>query len=514
MCNPLMVPDLFYIILECFRPAHDLIASRALASLARTCRAFSEPSFDCLWRKLRSLEPLIRCYTTVDDMQNAIPPTSSQFAIINRYSHRVREVTISESTSVRFLQCTSMRPSCLLPNLMVLHWDSFGLPPHIPIILIQRLLSPTLVSLTATLAEADGATLLSFLDNYPQLCPNLKSVQFSFLAGHSATIIQALSRAICSQNTLENVILYAPVDDKALEHLSMLPSLKVLTVTLSERSRPRTRSILPTDPLFRNVEVLEFKTSDLDLVTNLLRPRDQIFHTFRLHHHKRLTSKSVVTFLDVLASRSRTRSLQGFTFSSSDFSHPVPVDQMASEAPRYRLSYETLQPLMVFGSLRFLDIEWSEQISLDDDEVAKLARSWPLLQVFKLYCGRGGYPPFSTKYPTLLGLLSLVTCCPKLHTVSLPLDATQVPEVKEAKACMTNFACLIVPESPIDQALPVAEFLFKYIPCVTAVDAKFLMPPGTNFRQISAYEQAWQEVEILLEEFNDMVSDMLEGFSV
>ena len=43
---------------------------------------------------------------------------------------------------------------------------------------------------------------------------------------------------------------------------------------------------------------------------------------------------------------------------------------------RYRLSYETLQPLAVLRSLRELKIEWSEQISLDDDEVADLARSF------------------------------------------------------------------------------------------------------------------------------------------
>jgi hypothetical protein len=395
---------------------------------------------------------------------------------------------------------------------MVLQWSSYLPIPHIPIIFIQKLLSPTLVSLSAYLAEADGATLLSFFDNYPLLCRNLKSVEFHLSARGSVTetTIRALSRAICNQETLENVVLNVPVDGIALRHLSMLPTLKVLNINLSEISRPRTRSFLSTDPLFCSAEELEFDTSDLGLVTSLLQPRDQIFHTFRLYHDGRLTSEAVLAFLNVLTSRSCTEPLQKLTLSSGDFSHPVPVDQMASEAARCRLSYDTLQPLVALSSLRELTIEWSEQISLDDDEVASLARSWPLLQVFNLYCGRGGYPPFPTKYATLRGLLSLVNSCPELHTVSLPLDARQVPVVDEAEACRTTFDCLIVPESPIDEARPVAEFLFKYLPCVTTVDARFLKPPGTNVPQIRGYEQAWLQVERHLAEFRDSSSDAVE----
>lgn len=42
-------------------------AARLLFSLAQTCRVFSEPSLDSLWRRLHLLEPLIRCYATILD---------------------------------------------------------------------------------------------------------------------------------------------------------------------------------------------------------------------------------------------------------------------------------------------------------------------------------------------------------------------------------------------------------------------------------------------------------------
>ncbi|KAF8549085.1 hypothetical protein OG21DRAFT_639372 [Imleria badia] len=498
-CNALMVPDLFYTVLDRFHPEFDPMERQALVALAQTCSAFSEPALDRLWRKLRSLEPLIRCYTTADQVDNAITPTASEFTVIDRYACRIRELVINDSASVCFLQCTSMRASCLLPNLMALEWNPSHLPAHAPVILIQKLLSPTLVSLKATLTEADVATIISFFDNYPFLGRNLRSVEIWFSDGaHSAATAQALSRAICSQKALEKARLGSPIDDVTLRYLSALPTLKVLRVSLAEHATP---SFSPTGLLFCSVEELEFTTTDLDLVTNLLQP-DQTFHSFCLNYRARLTSKAAGTLFNVLTSRSNTKPLQQLTLSAQDLTHPLSVDQMTTEAPRYRLTYDTLTPLMVFGSLRCLQITWGEQISLDDDEVANLARSWPLLQTCHFNCDRGGeYPPFLVKYPTLRGLLSLVTSCPELESVCLPIDATHVPEIEEVEPC-PHIECLFFPESPIDEALPVAEFLFQYFPCMTILDATFKRMPGTIDERMWAYERAWAQVDIYLDELH------------
>ena len=397
----------------------------------------------------------------------------------------------------------SMRPSCLFPNLVILKWNPQGSTPHLPIVFIQRLLSPALVSLKVSLAGADEATALSLFDNYLLLCPHLKSVDFWF-PGHSpsATTIQALSRAICRQNTLEDVAIYAPMDDIALRHLVMLPTLKVLNVVLSSKLRPQIHSFLPTDALFRNVKELVFETSHIDLVTSLLRPRDQTFHTFHLCNRVRLTSAATLAMFEILASRPRTQPLRELSISPGDLCHPLRLDQMESEASRHCLSYEILQPLMVFGSLHDLTIEWSEQISLDDNEVANLARSWPMLRSFQFNCGRGGYPPFETKYPTLRGLFSLLTSCPELQMVRLSIDARRVPEFKDVEPCKTNLDFINVSESPIDEAFPVAEFLFKYIPGVTALGTGCSRAPGTNEAQILAYNRAWEQAEEHLMEFH------------
>jgi hypothetical protein len=391
---------------------------------------------------------------------------------------------------VRFLQWMWIRTS-FLPNLMVLHWDRDN-----PSIYLQQLLRPTLVSLSAYLAEPDGApALLSLFDNYPLLCRSLKSVRFRFPARGPRTknTIHALSRAICNNKTLEEVVLDVPIDDIALRHLSTLPTLKALTVNLSEISRPRTCPFLPTDSLFCSAEELAFRTSDLDLVTSLLRPCDQIFHSLRVHHHSRLTSDAIIALFNALTPRSRTKPLQDLALSNGDGSYPMFADQTPM---RCRLSYETLQPLMAHGLLRRLTVECTsnEQISLDDDEIANLARSWPMLEFFYVYCGRG-YPS-STKYPTLRGLLSLAHSCPELDCVSLPLDARQVPVVDEAEVCETSFEFLDVQESPINDARPVAEFLLKYLPCVRGVYAR---SSGYSHWQNTAYGH-WEAVQRHLEQ--------------
>ena len=83
--------------------------------------------------------------------------------------------------------------------------------------------------------------------------------------------------------------------------------------------------------------------------------------------------------------------------------------------------------------------------------------------------------------------------------VALPLDATQVPEVEDAEPCNTSLEEIVVLESPIDKALPVAELLFQHHPGVTKLGTRrFSSPLETNVVQVSVYEWAWDEVEAYL----------------
>ncbi|KAG6379445.1 hypothetical protein JVT61DRAFT_11922 [Boletus reticuloceps] len=67
----LLISEIFCVVLEFIRQYDGLpedgeckegrkLGTRTLASLARTCRAFSAPALDLLWMRLDSLHPLIK----------------------------------------------------------------------------------------------------------------------------------------------------------------------------------------------------------------------------------------------------------------------------------------------------------------------------------------------------------------------------------------------------------------------------------------------------------------------
>lgn len=73
--SPLAIAELFYNVLDFLaEPSADGRARGArtpdrggqvaLATLARTCRGFKEPSLDYLWRKINSLKPILRLFNS------------------------------------------------------------------------------------------------------------------------------------------------------------------------------------------------------------------------------------------------------------------------------------------------------------------------------------------------------------------------------------------------------------------------------------------------------------------
>ena len=76
MHNALLIAEVFRYIVDYLAkdtvqnpaafPTEDTrkTGGRALAALSRTCRAFSEPALDALWRRLHSLEPFLQCLQT------------------------------------------------------------------------------------------------------------------------------------------------------------------------------------------------------------------------------------------------------------------------------------------------------------------------------------------------------------------------------------------------------------------------------------------------------------------
>jgi hypothetical protein len=410
-----------------------------------------------------------------------------------------------------FLRATSSHPSLLVPNLRVLRWRPCIVPQAhsaLPIIFIQRLLSPSLVSLHVNLNDTDEVTLQSFLANHPFLCPNLKAVSIDFgrCQQLSRTTIEILSRAIPHHEHLECLCIPSPIDDVALTHIAMSPKLKTLTLMLHFDKSKSHQVCIPSDTIpFRNVESLSLKVWDLYFVTTLLRNQDQMFRCFVLCYRSGITTEAAFALFTALTSRQRTHSLRSIRI-EPDFSEalwyrspPAELDELWT---RYHLTYDTFRPLTPLCHLHELVVDLGYWFSIDDDDLLSLTRNWPLLRVLRLDCKQrvDGYIWESAKYVTFKGLLSLLECCPDLHDLCLPLDATVVPVNTGDIICNPALTCIHFLNSRIGHPDPVAEILARHFPSVAEVECSFTLSPfSEGGPDVEPYIESWFDVNTLLD---------------
>ena len=442
-----------------------------------------------------------------------------EWAVIRRYSHRIRELYIGSSYrfTLFFLQATSLHPSLLVPNLKALWWKPCILRPQpgTSIIFIQRLLSPSLISLSVSLNDADDA-LRSFFANYPFLCLNLKSIAVHVVDGCeqvSRTTVKLLSQAVTHHEHLERLSMsYTPIDDVALSHIAMSSKLKTLSLVLHPDKSDLHRVRIPssTTPL-RNVEDLSLEVWDLDFVTTLLRAENQMFRSLVLCHYSRPSTEAAFRFFTALASPPRARSLHAFVFmphiyAFEDRVAPVELDELI--APDL-LSYDKLRPLSSFCHLRDLWVDIGRCISIGDDELASLAHNWSLLRSLDLKCEQGvqEYPWRMAKYITFKGLLSLLQCCPELHHLSLPLDAREVPIDIGDVVHNPALTSIHFPDSPISNSDLVTDVLTRHFPCVTKVAASFYTRSGEEDAELELYTSSWHGVNMHLQNIHFPVQD-------
>lgn len=199
----------------------------------------------------------------------------------------------------------------------------------------------------------------------------------------------------------------------------MSSTLRVVSLTIPGTTRPDEPCFGPLDTPFRKVTNLVVTLRDrLVCVTHLLRAHDQAFH------------------------------IQG-------------------------LSYETFRPIVTLVHLRELVINLNNPIAIDDDEFARLVCNWPCLEVLRLTGRRQEHP---AKSLSLKCLLSLLVSCRKLRSISITLDARQVPLMDtgvESDVCSRLVSYLSFQNSPIEHSELVAEFLFKHMPYVTHMHSVF-----------------------------------------
>ena len=378
--------------------------------------------------------------------------------------------------------------------------------PFESIAFLWPLFTPEIVTLEVQLNDSDDPKYRLFLENYPSLCPNLKSIKFNFSSGiqdhETVSQPEALSQAICGNANWQHVELSPSIDNVVLKHLGICSALETVSLTVApQMSRPDEACSGPEDTPFRSVTDLALILwNSLDFATCLLRPRDQVFNSFKVTLYTLMVATELSSLLAALASPQRTNSLRSINI--SHVHHIVSGASLSTiDTHRSPLSYETFRPLVSLANLRRLVINLNHSTSLNDEEFAGLVRNWPLLENLHMTWACVERPLASI---TLKGLLSLIGSCPRLRQVALTLDASDVPVVGTyADVCNPSITSPIqFHNSPLKDPDLVAKFLMKHLPSIPGVVPTFTWvvtwhtaQQTTNIADFSLeYRRLWLQV--------------------
>lgn len=274
------------------------------------------------------------------------------------------------------------------------------------------------------------------------------------------------SQALCSFKHLNFVILDTRINDTALQHLFVSPQFRVLRLSIWP-DQLRAFSPPPAVIPLRNVKALDLSLCNLRPHLQALRPDHQHFEYIMLRLVQLESATHIGSLFAGLAPPHRNSCLRLFHLSCM---HPGRTEDNVPSA----LSFNTLRLLTCHTNLQWLFIRLENPISLSDEELEYLARSWPLLDAVCISYF-SPLPPESNCI-TFKGLLLLASVCPKLRDVHLTLDGREVPSCP-AELGSKTITKLWFTESPIDnQARRVAEFLLKHFPCLTSVSGAFKRP--------------------------------------
>ncbi|TFY62837.1 hypothetical protein EVJ58_g3613 [Rhodofomes roseus] len=486
---------------------------RSLSRLARTCKAFSEPVLDIIWRDLDSFNPLIGLFPATllkrarrPGLGLARNPEPDDWARLLAYGERVRSISYVESSGsvspTIFPVFEELRPkNWLLPNLTSLTWKSetsAGLER------CRLFLGPELRSLTMEV----GTKHPKLHDLLVEVASHARLSALSFtlhtnLPDHFTDIFQ-------NNIALEKVCIAAPgaLASRVGKWTASLPALHSLQIDLTGRTTTAVEgffddispgsgystpsSVGGTDSGVFSGEEFDFSevrksaarlTRDgprhgaFAALSNLKLSGDAAnVATFLKHITSPLTTLEIVIddppasedWQDVcgLVCEQFGYTLQNFRVSASSasrFSELVRSTSRGGDAPT---RYLPLSHLSYLPRLICLDIDLPESVVFSQEDVAHLAKICPSLEILRL-CPSARFPPSVGPPPlTLNGLAPLTQNCRGLHTLAVVVNATEGTEATFSTRAVSSRSLLRlnVGHSYIRDPLQVAVLLSHLAP--------------------------------------------------
>ncbi|KII89919.1 hypothetical protein PLICRDRAFT_53057 [Plicaturopsis crispa FD-325 SS-3] len=499
--------------------ADDNAQSRAtLAGLARSCHAFEDVALDHLWRKLRSVLPLLRCIGPDLWIESPEPYAQSHMELkrpirredwqrCQKYADRVKTLEIQfgwakdpqlEVATIYSL-LASAPTTAMLPNLHTLEYpynDNTLFPVHL-------LVGPRLRILKTSFSDTSREPSIgqSIVPSLPPMCPSL--VRFTFDDYKDRVPPDLIADIVSQWDSLEVLELdtLTEVGVSQLSHrLLKLPSFSFsypeeaqscdawhqsvlrfpMLRTLSIRMQSFQCILAECDTFFMVMEAP--RLTAIQFIFNYHLCPQSIVHDFLVALRKHLSITSVVV--------------------RSDLTDVGEIDEEDGRSPENALHCTTMQPLFSFQHLTTFCWECIDGFDMDDGDLEMLASAWPSLTALDLSSSCGWTVPSRI---TLKGVAKLIQLCPGLESLGLVIDATVVDPLESySEPIVPNHALTAISlgSSPVDDASAVAAVLGAIFPSLCALDAWGEWADFELFDPRAAKElrRRWSTVEALLSE--------------
>lgn len=477
----LLIDEVLETVLENCSEWDRKIYRWTLCQLARSCKAWSDPSLDRLWRKLNSAEPLLSltsAKTQVSPIYRCCLIAIDTHYVQQSYAARVKHINFSSPPSGLH------KETFLFPNLQSATLQHGGcLTP------VDWLASTKLREINVVLAMTAGN---EAADNQ---CKSL------------ALILRQCSRATISSShtALENLRIrgwMTPVLNEALCSLKSLRSLILHT------GKSLTAQTLTAVASFPHLQQLSIHASDIDgedLIGALL-PGVSFpsLRSLRIRGQRSL----FCAILDIIPhSTLRSLYLETEDYDQGSLSWKPTFSLLASKAPDTlidftidqllepeeitnslflfsidtRLALETLHPLSALKALRRFTVDAMVLPDFTDKDIEQIGSWWPHLEHLDLGALPGVLDHIEVWTPkiTLSSLNHLAKHCASLRSLTLPLDISNAASLAAHAAEKTqgkltqqvSLRRLLVGPPPAPDAIPgFVRNVLDMFPCVEEIE--------------------------------------------
>ncbi|KAG2156864.1 uncharacterized protein EDB93DRAFT_1200816 [Suillus bovinus] len=420
------IPELRWIIIDLVQEINTLMA------LALTCKSFSGPALDILWRHLDGFERLIKCLPQSlwkrdkNKLEFQRTMTLDDWAIFCKYNYRVRSLVhrchvpsyihtemVCGTEIWRALSCPPFSLP-LLPNLTFLTWTkaSDETFQYIQLFVTSQLteLDIQFSGLRYDPSFTFGPPQQSILSSIAKSCPSLS--YFDFQEEYSSTTSVGDTSTVLQFWSHLTWVRVGIVSEAAILHLSDLPSLEVLTFTLPSVLISADTQKLLQRPVFRALQELDVTCKSLvNLATFLekitIAPAVLSFTTTRGVDF----AQALPDLISRLSNACTHSSLQELQLN-------IRVDHQLAD-PDASIEAASFQPLFAFRNLLDFGLKVDSLcvVRMDDASLLQMAKAWPILENLSIT----GYSR-SSHQVTPHAFVLLLWHCPRLISVGIPVN--------------------------------------------------------------------------------------------